>query len=487
MLWGDEAETALLGDNIIKFGVPKATDGKNYITILGKGIDTNKDDIWVWRPWLDDYITAASFALFGKTTTTARLPFVFIALFSVLFLALMAHRLYLKNEVTLFATLLFVTNVAFILHARQCRYYALVCLAQMSLIYGYNRLLSGFSKSGIFFFALALIVEFHCNYILVLPNILALIVSSLIVHRRHAHLIRNELIGLAIFSLFVIPWLLYTQPWHQAGYVIFNDFAVSLLYRLLQINFYIVPVVLLLVPVVMYFTKKGRLWAKSKCLTERSTQIFLWSLVPAYLLVMCVTPVLYFRYLIPLIPVCILLLSGIIVVYVRSHFLRYLLVAILSLSNMISALSAYPILSTVTVSMPIIRFLDEITSKYDNKLEDVVLFLRNNARPGETIFVRDPEFPLIFYTDMRVIDARLDSLLYVNNLPDWIFAQSTSGTVDKPELQLPAMLKNNYKLIVLPVHDSPFGDSCPDSRYHMSFSSDRFIGFKIYKKIKLNI
>lgn len=47
MLWGDEAETALLGVNITKFGVPKATDGKNYVTLLGAGRDTNKNDIWV--------------------------------------------------------------------------------------------------------------------------------------------------------------------------------------------------------------------------------------------------------------------------------------------------------------------------------------------------------------------------------------------------------------------------------------------------------
>lgn len=46
-LWGDEAETALLALNITQFGIPKATDGKNYITILGKGQDTNADDVWV--------------------------------------------------------------------------------------------------------------------------------------------------------------------------------------------------------------------------------------------------------------------------------------------------------------------------------------------------------------------------------------------------------------------------------------------------------
>ena len=33
LLWGDEAETALLAVNITKFGVPTVTDGKNVVTL----------------------------------------------------------------------------------------------------------------------------------------------------------------------------------------------------------------------------------------------------------------------------------------------------------------------------------------------------------------------------------------------------------------------------------------------------------------------
>lgn len=480
MLWGDEAETALLGVNITKFGVPRATDGKNYITLLGQGQDTNANDIWVWRPWLDSYITAASFALFGKSTSTARLPFVFIAFLSVLFLAFIAHRFYRKNEVTLITTLLFVTNVAFLLHARQCRYYALIGFAQMGLIYGFHQLLTGKSKSGIFYFALALVVQFYCNYILVLPNILALIIATIIIYRRHLRLIQNELIGLGIFTLAVIPWLLYAQPWHQAGTLGFKHFGNNLSYLLAQINFHIVPYVLLLIPAIMYFTRRGKLTAKLQSTAEYSDKVFLWCLVPAFLLALSVTPGNFFRYLIPLIPVFILLLSVIITDYIKPRYLRYLLVAVLSLSNVISVLDAYPVQSAF--DMPIIRFISEITSKYDNKLEDVVLFLQKNARPEETIFVADPEFPLIFYTDMHIIDARINPP-DVNNLPDWIFAKSASGIAALPELQLPPQLDKVYKLIVLPVHDSPRGDSCPESGFHASFTKDKLIGFKIYKRI----
>lgn len=480
MLWGDEAETALLGANIIKYGVPKATDGKNYVTLIGAGRDTNKDDIWVWRPWLDLYLTAASFALFGQTTATARLPFVLIAFLSVIFLAFIAHRFYRKKEVTLITILLLVTNVSFILHARQCRYYAVICLAQMSLIYGFQRLLSGRSKSGIIFFASALIVQFYCNYIIVLPNILAIGITTLIVYRKHPLLIRNVMIGLGIFTMFIVPWLYYAQPWSQTGKLEIRHFAHNLLYRLIQINFQIVPYVLLLAPAVMYFTRRGKQVAESLNTTEYSTKIFLWILLPAFLLVLSVTPGPFFRYLLPLMPALLLLSSGIIVDYIKSKVFRYSLVAVLCMSNVIPVFAAYPV--QCKVGMPIVQYIREITTKYDNKLEDVVLYLKKNARPEETILVADPEFPLIFYTGMHVIDARLQRN-NLNNLPDWIFARSASSPVNAPEFILPQVVEKVYEPIVLPVHDSPLLDNYPEPGIHASFTSNKFTGFKIYRKI----
>ncbi|HXC35418.1 MAG TPA: hypothetical protein VNV43_06050, partial [Candidatus Acidoferrales bacterium] len=43
--WGDEAETALLARNVLKFGVPKVDDGVNHISIHGDRFDA-RDGIW---------------------------------------------------------------------------------------------------------------------------------------------------------------------------------------------------------------------------------------------------------------------------------------------------------------------------------------------------------------------------------------------------------------------------------------------------------
>lgn len=67
LFWEDEAETALLARSILHHGVPHVDDGQNHIVIHGDPYDA-RNGVWTWSPWLPDYITAASFAVFGQTT-----------------------------------------------------------------------------------------------------------------------------------------------------------------------------------------------------------------------------------------------------------------------------------------------------------------------------------------------------------------------------------------------------------------------------------
>ena len=82
VFWGDEAETAILARNTLSTGLPTAWDGANLVESLGIGM--NDSFLWNQQPWLQFYLTAASFAVFGETTTAARLPFAFAALLTVI-------------------------------------------------------------------------------------------------------------------------------------------------------------------------------------------------------------------------------------------------------------------------------------------------------------------------------------------------------------------------------------------------------------------
>jgi 4-amino-4-deoxy-L-arabinose transferase-like glycosyltransferase len=73
-LWADEGDTAVLAVSIVRNGVPKAWDGVTF-TDSDKGARVNRDLVMISHPWVQYYVTAASFLLLGENTFAARLPF----------------------------------------------------------------------------------------------------------------------------------------------------------------------------------------------------------------------------------------------------------------------------------------------------------------------------------------------------------------------------------------------------------------------------
>jgi len=127
-LWDDEAETALLAKNVLRFGVPIAWDG---VSLISQECGTDFDANYLWRqtPWLPIYLTAASFALFDIGTFTARLPFALVGLLSVPSMYLLAHRVFGDRRIPLIAAGSLLLSVPFLLHVRQCRYYSVAIFA----------------------------------------------------------------------------------------------------------------------------------------------------------------------------------------------------------------------------------------------------------------------------------------------------------------------------------------------------------------------
>ena len=82
-LWADEGDTAVLASSILKFGVPKAWDGITF-TDSDLGARENQQLVMVGTPWVQYYVAAASFLLFGQNTFAARLPFALAGWFTVL-------------------------------------------------------------------------------------------------------------------------------------------------------------------------------------------------------------------------------------------------------------------------------------------------------------------------------------------------------------------------------------------------------------------
>src|SRR5437879_4572918 len=123
-LWEDEGDTAALASNILKFGVPKAWDGAAFLD-CDHGTRLNRDLVMVTHPWVQYYLTAASFLIFGQNTFAARFPFALAGWMSILLTYLFLWRELRSRVVAFSAAALLVFSVQFLLYARQCRYCSL--------------------------------------------------------------------------------------------------------------------------------------------------------------------------------------------------------------------------------------------------------------------------------------------------------------------------------------------------------------------------
>src|SRR5713101_2831378 len=112
-LWEDEGDTAALASNILKFGVPKAWDGAAFLD-SDHGARLNRDLVMVTHPWVQYYLTAAGFLIFGQNTFAARLPFAIAAWMSILLVYFFLWRLLRSRLIAFSAAALLVFSVQFL-------------------------------------------------------------------------------------------------------------------------------------------------------------------------------------------------------------------------------------------------------------------------------------------------------------------------------------------------------------------------------------
>ena len=125
------------------------------------------------------------------------------------------------------------------------------------------------------------------------------------------------------------------------------------------------------------------------------------------------------------------------------------------------------------------EYIASLHGSYRNRFTDVLDAFSKNARAGESVWVADPEFPLIFYTGVKIIDARLG---IPDRLPDWILPESASGLVTQHPLHVPGAAMSSYDAIILSVHDSDRFDSVPEPDVYQYRTTSQRADFLIYKK-----
>lgn len=215
-LWQDEAETALRAVSIQDTGLPRmSVDGvlASAQPTLAKH-EGNAAGVWIWNTWLPAYMTSLSFFALGQTPFAARLPFALAALLTFW----LFFRLHEDEAGPPWAAesgvVLLLLSPAFLLFARQSRYYALTALGTVLVLLAWRRLLAD-AKGGAVLVVLSLQLLLHSSFAFFAIAGLALAADAAL-RGRECLRRRFALVALATAAL-SLPVFWYFRVWDRPG------------------------------------------------------------------------------------------------------------------------------------------------------------------------------------------------------------------------------------------------------------------------------
>jgi len=427
-LWQDEAATALLGERLLAHGKPLAWDGKNLITmdsmadedVATIGARTSdpeaalryfaarrdfKDDYaWIGQPWGQFVLAGLSLALFGHDTGPARWPFALAAVLTVLVLYEFARSLFSSRLIAALAALLLVSNVYWVLHGRQCRYYALSGLFLLLTVAAWSRWMRG-TKHGAWLFGVAAWGWFQIDFGTFWPVVGVLLAAAWL----HGKPRRDVLVTGAALLVAVAPFAFYYELFGRVR-ATGVPFEIKLLGNLFHLNQFAIPVVLTIASAWLFWRRRAALAPVQRALLGASI-----ALVPLMLLwVSAAGPFYFYRYLVPLTPLLALLAAWTLVEAGRSLFPQRPHVASLAAAGMAAAVALSPLpsnlLSWLLPTQELSRhplgvllrpelgvLADELLGRRIDPNRAAIEWVRERAGPTDEILVTYEDLPLQFY------------------------------------------------------------------------------------------
>lgn len=422
-LWDDEAETALLARNVLRYGLPFAYDGRNIIS-QESGIDYGPDYLWKQTPWLPIYIAAASFKILGISTWTARLPFALLGIACVPSFLLLARRVFRDRTMVALAVLGLLACIPFLVHARQCRYYSTVLFASIWTLYFLDALYRG-ERRGIPGLVVALTLLFHANYLHFLAGVTGLVVATLAIRPGKKVLVHLSVV-LAATLILNIFWVFQYGLMDKGTSAMSSSTPSALFLRMLscliKVDMYLLPAPLLAAFLVLMFTRRN---ARFLHPSETRLALFLLVMILSYVVMISAPSFLHFRYLLGMLP-AIILLQALVLGFIlrKSRMVGVVVISLTLLTDLFSAWSPYCIgaISTLErkVRYPLFNYYWEITHPYQGPIETIVRFLKVAGRPSDRLFITYGDLPFRFYTHLEVRGGLSGQRLDDWPMPDWI-------------------------------------------------------------------
>jgi hypothetical protein len=448
-LWADEGDTAVLASNIVTSGLPRAWDGVTFMD-SDFGARVNNQLVMVSSPWLQYYVTAASFVLFGQNTFAARFPFALAGWLTLGVVYLLVWRATANRRAGLCASILVISSVQFLLFCRQSRYYALAMLFTCVLIDSFLRMRSG-RRAAVF--GIAAVLLFHTHPIGIIAVIalgaLTLIDPNFQPQRRLYWFTLPAILALTV------PWFALARTGYSENAVLVPtvpDFLIRLLQYLIECAS-VTPLIGVVVLSLVASIRRRRLGEGSPRPTERQLFATIIAVIVSYAVAMAatqrtaalwVTGVRYTSAVVPLVAIA----AGLLILNVsrgkNSTLVPVLLVFALTRFAQITPwifwadknpdpenkiVAPHVPAHTIDSFLPTedYLFVRDLCRPNIGTLGESSEFLRQHAHPGDLVITNYESEPLYFHTKlpqgMKIMrqDPIYDAARRYG-LPDYIFA-----------------------------------------------------------------
>ena len=316
-LWQDEAATAVLGARLMKFGKPLAYDGVNLITMDhfagedAKTIDQRTGDpeiavqyyadhgdfkhntAWIGQPWGQFLAVGVSLKLFGHNTVAARLPFAVAAFLTVVLLYWFVRREFKDPLLGWLTAAILLANVFWVIHSRQCRYYALSSLFLLLTLIAFTRWQRGRAWGGLLFVVTAW-CWFQVDFGSFFPGLAILLLAA--TWAAWPRIQRVLYVG-GVLGMAVAPWVWYYELANRIkpGAAPWVD---RFLLNLFHFNQFLIPLLMLLAARVLLAMR----WRNLDPIARLILFVTLALLLAALVWVPAVAPYAFHRYIVHLAP-----------------------------------------------------------------------------------------------------------------------------------------------------------------------------------------
>lgn len=472
VLWQDEGETAVLAKNTLQFGYPKAFDGINRVN---PSVPIGPHAAWTYHTWLQFYVAAASFWAFGATTMAARLPFALAGVLGVLLAYRVTLALFEHCGIARLTSLFVLCSVPLMLHARQCRYYALAVLGVLWVLWAYLKIHEGRRRAW-WWLAAGLLFLFHSHHGAFIPTLAAVVLDSwrrgiLPLHRRTA------VLTVGAFLLLLAPWPFILDISQHQGKFVGRELAHHAQFYLRELNHFVIPLQFF----VLAWLLRGirpLAWWKTASARHRDALGLVLLLVGCHLAFFVAVPwQRHFRYLIQIFPLLYLLQAALLWRWLgaRRGWLALITVTLIATdllhySAPYLAAQAIPRLQRkivrehglVAPQSLLWEYGHELTHRYRGPLDGIVETLRREAHPGDTVKIPYGEMPLMFYTGLRLEDP---NRFATPTSPNWIIPRRDWVSEQFWRSPYFRTIEQQYERLELNVPDLIW-ENRPDPGYH---------------------